>query len=316
MTALTDPMFHDDEAARAHFESILWPSGPVCPHCGAIDGLTRLQGKSHRPGLFQCNACKGHFTVTNGSIMERSHVSLSKWALAFHLMASSKKGMSAHQLHRMLKVNYRTAWFMEHRIRECMNRESSTTPMGGPGSIVEIDETFIGKKKGVAVKRGYAHKHAVMTLIERRPEGGRSRSFHVSGTAAADLLPIIKAHVNSGSHIMTDEAGQYANIGKHFAGHDYTTHSAGEYVRGDIHTNTAEAFYSVFKRGMIGVYQHCGEQHLHRYVAEFDFRYNNRVRLGVDDAERTKRTIRGAAGKRLMYQEPGSRSASPVAHGL
>ena len=184
MTALTDPMFHDDDAARAHFESILWPNGPVCPHCGAIKGLTRLQGKSHRLGLFQCNACKGHFTVTNGSIMERSHVPLSKWALAFHLMASSKKGMSAHQLHRMLKVNYRTAWFMEHRIRECMNNEGDTSPMGGAGAIVEIDETFIGKKVGVPVKRGYAHKHAVMTFIERRPEGGRSRSFHVSGTAA------------------------------------------------------------------------------------------------------------------------------------
>jgi transposase-like protein len=317
MIALTDPMFHDDDAARAHFESILWPNGPICPHCAATEGLTRLQGKSHRAGLFQCNACKGHFTVTNGSIMERSHVPLSKWALAFHLMASSKKGMSAHQLHRMLKVNYRTAWFMEHRIRECMNNGADTPPMGGPGAIVEIDETFIGKKAGVPVKRGYAHKHAVMTLIERRPEGGRSRSFHVSGTAAADLLPIIKAHVNSGSHIMTDEAGQYAHVGKHFAGHDYTTHSKGEYVRdGYIHTNTTEGFYSVFKRGMIGVYQHCGEQHLHRYVAEFDFRYNNRMRLGVDNAERTRRTIRGAAGKRLMYQQSGSLPAPQVANGV
>jgi transposase-like protein len=316
MTALTDPMFHDDDAARAHFESILWPNGPICPHCSAIEGLTRLRGKSHRPGLFQCNACKGHFTVTNGSIMERSHVPLSKWALAFHLMASSKKGMSAHQLHRMLNVNYRTAWFMEHRIRECMNNEGDSSPKGGAGAIVEIDETFIGKKAGVPVKRGYAHKHAVMTLIERRPEG-RSRPFHVSGTAAADLLPIIKAHVNSGSHIMTDEAGQYVHINKHFAGHDYTTHSKGGYVRdGYIHTNTAEGFYSVFKRGMQGIYQHCGEQHLHRYVAEFDFRYNNLVRLGIDDAERTCRAIRGAQGKRLMYQEPGSRSASQVANGV
>ena len=305
MTALTDPMFHDDDAARAHFESVLWPNGPVCPHCQATEGLTRLAGKSHRPGLFQCNSCRGHFTVMNGSIMERSHVPLRKWALAFHLMASSKKGMSAHQLHRMLEINYRTAWFMEHRIRECMADTADTSPMGGEGAIVEIDETFIGRKKDMPVRRGYAHKHAVMTLIERRPEGGRSRSFHVEGTAAADLLPIIKAHVNSGTHIMTDEAGQYTHLGKHFTEHDYTTHSKGEYGRGPIYTNTVEGFYSVFKRGMQGVYQHCGEQHLHRYVAEFDFRYNNRVRLGVDDTERTRRAIRGAAGKRLMYQQPG-----------
>jgi transposase-like protein len=308
MTALTDLMFHDDDAARAHFESVLWPNGPVCPHCRVTEGVTRLQGKSHRPGLFQCNACRGHFTVMNGSIMERSHVPLRKWALAFHLMASSKKGMSAHQLHRMLEVNYRTAWFMEHRIRECMSGAADTTPMGGDGAIVEVDETFIGKKKDMPVRRGYAHKHAVMTLIERRPEGARARSFHVEGTAAADLLAIIKAHVNSSSHIMTDETGQYTHVGKHFAGHDYTTHSKGEYGRGPIHTNTVEGFYSVFKRGMTGVYQHCSEAHLHRYVSEFDFRYNNRVRLGVDDTERTLRVIRGAAGKRLMYQEPGLRS--------
>jgi transposase-like protein len=310
MIALTDRMFHDDDAARTHFESILWPNGPVCPHCRGTDRLTRLHGKSHRPGLFQCNGCNGHFTVTNGSIMECSHVPLRKWALAFHLMAASKKGVSAHQLHRMLKINYRTAWFMEHRIRACMDNTADQSPMGGPGAIVEVDETFIGRKKGAKVKRGYAHKNAIMTLIERRPEGGRSRSFHVSGTSAADLLPIIKAHVNSGTHVMTDEAGQYAHVGKHFAGHDYTTHSAGEYVRGDVHTNTTEGFYSVFKRGMKGIYQHCAEKHLHRYVAEFDFRYNNRTRLGINDTERTQRTIRGAQGRRLMYQEPGSRSAS------
>jgi len=244
MTDLTDPMFHDDAAARAHFESLLWPNGPICPHCGVTEGLTRMEGKSHRPGLFQCNACRGHFTIMNGSIMERSHVPLHKWALAFHLMASSKKGMSAHQLHRMLKVNYRTAWFMEHRIRACMDNTKDTTPMGGEGTIVEIDETFIGKKEGMPVQRGYAHKHAIMTLVER---GGSARSFHVDGTSAADLLPIIK-------------------------------------------------------RGMKGIYQHCWEKHLHRYVAEFDFRYSNRVRLGVDDTERTHRAIRGAKGKRLMYQ--------------
>ncbi len=198
MTDLSALMFHDDDAARAHLESILWPDGPVCPHCKATEGLTRLQGKSHRPGLFQCNKCLGHFTVTNGSIMERSHVPLHKWALAFHLMGASKKGVSAHQLHRMLHVNYRTAWFMEHRIRACMDNADDKSPMGGEGVTVEIDETFIGQKEGVPVRRGYAHKHAVMTLIERRPEGARAQSFHVSGTAAVVLLPIIKANVTSG----------------------------------------------------------------------------------------------------------------------
>jgi transposase-like protein len=301
MTDLTDPMFHDDDAARAHLESILWPNGPVCPHCGATEGLTRLQGKTTRPGLIQCNACRGHFTVMNGSIMERSHVPLHKWALAFHLMAASKKGVSAHQLHRMLKINYRTAWFMEHRIRACMDNTKDTTPMGGDGSIVEIDETFIGQKKDMPKRRGYAHKHAVMTLVQR---GGSARSFHVDGTSAADLLPIIKANVAPDTHVMTDEAGQYAHLGKHFTEHDFTAHTAGEYVRGDVHTNTVEGFYSVFKRGMKGIYQHCAEKHLHRYVAEFDFRYSNRVKLGVDDTERTSRAIRGAKGKRLMYQQP------------
>ena len=303
MTELTDPIFHDADAARTHFESVLWPNGPICPHCKATEDLTRLQGKSHRSGLFQCNSCRGHFTVMNGSIMERSHVPLHKWALAFHLMAASKKGMSAHQLHRMLKVNYRTAWFMEHRIRACMDNTKDGTPMGGPGSIVEIDETFIGMKEGAEVRRGYAHKHAVMTLVER---GKGSRSFHVSGTASADLLPIIKANVAAGTHVMTDEAGQYAHLNKFFTEHDFTSHGKGEYVRGVVHTNTVEGFYSVFKRGMKGVYQHCSEKHLHRYVTEFDFRYSNRTRLGVDDTQRTLRAIRGAKGKRLMYQQPGA----------
>jgi hypothetical protein len=222
-------------------------------------------------------------------------------------MASSKKAMSAHQMHRMLGVTYETAWFMEHRIRLAM-ASGDFSPMGGEGAIVEIDETFIGRKKDMPVRRGYAHKHAVMTLVERGADGARARSFHVEGTAAADLLPIIKAHVNSGTHVMTDEAGQYAHLSKHFTEHDFVTHGKGEYGRGKIHTNTVEGFYSVFKRGMKGVYQHCSEAHLHRYVAEFDFRYNNRTRLGVEDAERAAIVVRGAAGKRLMYRRPDSTS--------
>jgi hypothetical protein len=216
-------------------------------------------------------------------------------------MCSSKKGISSHQLMRTLDVQYKTAWFMTHRIRAAM-ASGELTPMGGEGVIVEIDETFIGRKKDMPKRRGYAHKHAVMTLIERSPKSGRARSFHVSGTAAADLLPIIKAHVSSGTHVMTDEAGQYAHLGKYFTEHDFVTHGTGEYVRGDVHTNTLEGFYSVTKRGMKGIYQHCSEQHLYRYVAEFDFRYNNRVRLGVGDQERTENTLRGFVGKRLTYK--------------
>ncbi|MHB8416043.1 MAG: IS1595 family transposase [Acidiferrobacteraceae bacterium] len=306
---LQAPAFTDDDAAREAMEAVLWPFGPRCPRCQSLERIGQMTGTSGRPGLYYCGECKRQFTVTVGTIFERSKVPLSKWWLAVHLMASSKKGMSAHQMHRMLGVTYQTAWFMEHRIRAAM-ASGDLTQMGGEGVTVEIDETFIGRKPGMPKRRGYAHKHAVMTSGERGPQGGKARSFHVEGTAAADLLPIIKAHVNSGTHVMTDEAGQYAHLNKHFATHDFVTHSIGEYGRGNIHTNTVDGFYSVFKRGMKGIYQHCSETHLHRYVAEFDFRYNNRSRLGVDDAERAARVIRGTAGKRLMYRRPDSASAA------
>jgi transposase-like protein len=297
---LQSPAFTNEIAAREAIEAVLWPHGPVCPHCGSFGRLGKVGGKSARPGLYYCGECKRQFTVTVGTIFERSKMPLSKWWLAIHLMASSKKGMSAHQLHRMLGVSYQTAWFVEHRIREAMTK-GNLSPMGGEGKVVEIDETFIGKKEGEQVHRGFAHKHAIMTLVQR---GGSARSFHVEGTKASDLLPIIKANVHPSTHVMTDEAGQYAHLGKYFTEHDFVRHSAGEYGRDDIHTNTVEGFYSVFKRGMTGVYQHCSEKHLHRYVTEFDFRYNNRSRLGVEDAERAAKIVRGAKGKRLMYRRP------------
>jgi transposase-like protein len=297
---LQAPAFTNETAAREAIEAVLWPHGPVCPRCGSLDRLGKVTGKSARPGLYYCGECKRQFTVTVGTIFERSKVPLSKWWLAIHLMASSKKGMSAHQLHRSLGVTYQTAWFLEHRIREAMTK-GDLPPMGGDGEVVEIDETFIGKKDDEPVRRGYTHKHAVMTLVQR---GGSARSFHVEGTKASDLLPIIKANVHPSTHVMTDEAGQYAHIGKYFTEHDFVRHSAGEYGRDDIHTNTVEGFYSVFKRGMKGIYQHCSEKHLHRYVAEFDFRYNNRSRLGVEDAERAAKIVRGTKGKRLMYRRP------------
>jgi len=258
---LQAPAFTDNDAAREAMEAVMWPHGPTCPRCGSLERIGKVSGASVRPGLYYCAECKRQFTVTVGTIFERSKVSLSKWWLAVHLMASSKKGMSAHQMHRMLGVSYQTSWFMEHRIRAAMANGTLASPLGGKGKTVEIDETFIGHKKDMPKRRGYAHKHAVMTLVER---GGPARSFHVSGTAAADLLPIIKAHVASGTHVMTDEAGQYAHLGKHFAKHEFVTHGAGEYVRDDVHTNTLEGFYSVFKRGMKGIYQHCSEKHLHR----------------------------------------------------
>ncbi len=298
MSILSAPYFHDEAAAFAELEATLWPRGPVCQHCGGMDRITTVKGG--RIGLYRCGPCKRQFTVKVGTVFESSHVPLNLWLQAVYLMCSSKKGISSHQLMRILDVQYKTAWFMTHRIREAM-KGGKLPPLGGAGVTVEIDETFIGQKKDMPKQRGYAHKHAVMTLVQR---GGSARSFHVDGTSAADLLPIIKANVAPGTRVMTDEAGQYAHLNKQFTEHDFVRHAAGEYGRGDVHTNTVEGFYSVFKRGMKGVYQHCAEKHLHRYVAEFDFRYTNRVRLGVDDVKRTDRALKSIIGKRLTYKQP------------
>jgi transposase-like protein len=298
---LQSPAFTNEIAAREAIEVVLWPHGPVCPHCGSLDHIGKVDGKSARPGLYYCGECKRQFTVTIGTIFERSKVPLSKWWLAIHLMASSKKGMSAHQLHRALGVSYQTAWFVEHRIREAM-RSGDLAPMGGAGSTVEADETFIGRKEGTIRRRGHGHKNAILSLVDRNT--GQVRSFHVDGTSAADIIPIIKANVAKETAMMTDEGGHYFTLGEHFASHESVSHKVDEYVRGAVHTNTVEGYYSVFKKGMKGVYQHCSEKHLHRYLAEFDFRYSNRSRLGVEDAERAAMIVRGANNKRLMYRRP------------
>jgi transposase-like protein len=298
---LQSPAFTNETAAREAMEAVLWPQGPVCPRCGSFDRIGKVDGKSARPGLYYCGACKRQFTVTVGTIFERSKVPLSKWWLAIHLMASSKKGMSAHQLHRSLGVSYQTAWFVEHRIREAM-RSGHLAPMGGSGGTVEADETFIGRRDGSVKRRGHGHKNAVLSLVDR--DSGEVRSFHVEGTSAADIIPIIKANVAKETAMMTDEGGHYSKLGDHFASHESVSHKAEEYVRGAVHTNTVEGYYSVFKKGMKGVYQHCSEKHLHRYLAEFDFRYSNRSRLGVEDAERAAMIVRGANNKRLMYRRP------------
>ena len=313
MTNLTDPMFHNEDAARAYFEAMRWPDGPYCPHCGNSDQakITKLNGKSHRAGLHQCNECREHFTVTVGSVMERSHIPLTKWAAAFHLMCASKKGVRAHQLMRMLDIgSYRTAWFMAHRIREAMT-DTPKTPLGGSGKTVEVDETYFGPKDRVTKrtkrgKPGLASKRAVVALVER---GGEVRMFYAQKANASEMRDIMVRNIDRKSDLHTDESRLYTVTGEEFASHRKVTHSAGEYVRYDgdyaIHTNTVENVFSVFKRGMTGVYQHCGEAHLHRYLAEFGFRYNNRSGLGIEDAERTAKAVKSAGGKRLTYHQSG-----------
>jgi len=305
MTELQDPIFTDEDKAREALEAVRWPDGPVCPHCGGFgDRIAKVEGKkhSHRPGLYYCNECQGQFTVTVGSVFERSKVPLTKWWLATYLMNSSKKGISAHQLHRTLKVTYKTAWFMAHRIREAM-RKGGLSPMGSDGGFVEIDETFIGRKSDVERRTGYEHKHAVLTLVDRK---GEARSFHIDRADTKNVMPIVRANVAKEARAVTDEAGQYVHLHKDVAEHQVVRHAKGEYGRGDWHTNTIEGYFSIFKRGMKGVYQHCSEKHLHRYLAEFDFRYSNRAALRVDDGERAARAIKGAEGKRLTYR-PTSR---------
>ena len=297
MTDLSNPIFHDETKARKHLESILWPDGPVCPHCGEYENIRCLNGKSHRPGLHQCNSCRGHFTVTVGTVLERSKIPLAKWVLGFHLMSASKKGMSAHQLHRMLGITYKTAWFMAHRIREAM-REKHTEPMGGAGKTVQADETYIGRthyRKGEVGKRGYAEKEKVFTLVE----DGKARSFHVPAVNAKTLKPILREQISRDSIIFTDEASVYSGLRREFAHHFSVNHSIKEYVRSHVTTNACENYFSIVKRGLNGVYQHVSQQHLKRYLGKFDFRYNERQ---ISDAERASKALEGIKGRRLTYR--------------
>ena len=304
---LQNPIFNDENAAREALEAVRWPNGPFCPHCGATDRIAKVEGtkKAHRPGLYYCNHCKGQFTVTVGTVFERSKVPLTKWWLASHLLGSSKKGISSHQLHRMLGVTYKTAWFMTHRIREAMT-DLDPPPLGGKDKVVEVDETFIGPSKDVFVndrgwlkERGTGSKRKVISLVER---GGRARSIKVDDLSPQTIRKALFENVVLDSRLHTDEAHHYRKPGEEFATHERVNHSEKEYARGDVTTNTVEGFFSIFKRGMHGVYQHCGEQHLHRYLAEFDFRYSNRSALGVEDAERVRRIMKGIEGKRLTYR--------------
>jgi transposase-like protein len=293
--------FKTPEAAREYLETLRWGTDRVCPHCGTVNHSFMTK----KPGVYRCGSkeCRKDFSVTTKSVMESSHIKLNVWLQAFFLMSSSKKGISSHQLHRALGITYKSAWFLTHRIREAMRSGGLMPPMGGGGASVEVDETFIGFLEGQPKKGrlGTSNRNTVLTLVER---GGSARSFHVDGVRIADIAPVIRANLSREAALMTDEAGHYKELGRDFASHDTVNHSKDEYVRGSIHTNTVEGYYSIFKRGMKGVYQHCSEKHLHRYLSEFDFRYSNRVALGVNDGERADIAIKGAAGKRLTYRQP------------
>lgn len=306
-TNLFEPRFQDADAARMYLEDLRWPNGPECPHCGSGDAK-RLKGDKHRPGVVQCNACRKQYTVTVGTVFERSKVPLNKWLLATHLMCASKKGVSAHQLHRMLGVTYKTAWFMAHRIREAMKTDGG--PMGGSGSDIEADETYFGKDKTAPKSRMAIHNmNRIVSLVDRAT--GRSTSVVFNGEFNADTLGrYLLTRVDRRSRLMTDDHKAYRRPGLEFAKHEWVNHTQDEYVRGDVTTNTVEGFFGIFKRGMRGIYQHCGQQHLHRYLAEFDFRYTNRSGRGIEDRERADIALRGIAGKRLTYRRIGELAAA------
>lgn len=311
---LKNPIFQDETKARDWLESRVWANGRVCPHCGNADQdkITKLEGKAHRPGVYQCNepACREQFTVTVATVFESSKIPLSKWLAALFLMTASKKGVSAHQVHRMLGISYKSTWFLMHRLREAM-RSGALEPLGGAGKVVEADETYFGKadtQRTSPQRLGRPYKNRrikndrpIVSLVER---GGTVRSFHVAVADSATVAGIVSANVRKESRLQTDESKLYKKVGVDFAAHETVNHGAKEYARGDVTTNTIESYFSVFKRGMRGTYQHCSEKHLHRYLAEFDFRYNNRVSLGVDDTSRAEQLAKGIVGKRLTYRRP------------
>ena len=312
MSALSAPYMHDEAAAFAHIEAMLWPDGPVCPKCGVIGEAYELKGVRTKPskknpegkvrhGLKKCKACKHQFTVRVGTIFKDSHIELHLWLQAIYLMTSSKNGISSHQLSRTLGITVKSAWFMSHRIREAM-RDDGSVDFGSGGGVVEVDETFIDGDKDRPVRRGYMHKHKILSLVDRTT--GRAKSVVVDDLNAQTLVPILQENIAAEATIHTDEAGQYRSPGRVFAEHDFVCHSADQWAKpGGVHTNTIEGYFSIFKRGMKGVYQHRSKRHLHRYAAEFEFRYNNRVANGPDDATRAAIALQGVQGKRLMYRD-------------
>ena len=312
MSALSRPEFHSEGAAFAHLEKTIWAGAPVCPHCGGLDRITKVKAnpaKRIREGLWRCGDCKKQFTVKIGTVFEHMRLPLHKALQAVYLVTSSKKGISAHQLHRALEITYKSAWFLLHRIREAMRDDSDIAPMGGNGGVVEVDETFIGKLKGVEKRRAFHHKMKVLALVDR--DSGKARTMVIDNVKAETLMPLVIANVAREARIMTDEHSGYRDVKRFFAAHGTTSHGKGEYVNladRTIHSNTVEGYFSIFKRGMKGVYQHCGEEHLHRYLAEFEFRYNNRAALGCNDGDRSEAALKGIVGKRLTYQTTSDRA--------
>jgi transposase-like protein len=305
MSVLSKPYFRNEKAAFAHLEAILWKDGISCPHCGSVSER-HYDLRKTRIGLRKCADCRKQFTVKVGTVFESAHIPLHKMLQAVYLLCSSKKGISAHQLHRVLGITYKSAWFLAHRIREAM-RSGKLAPMGGNGKIIEADETFYGKLEGQEQRLGTpsTYKNTIFSLVER---DGNVRSFHVADTTMGSLLPVIHVNVAKETAMMTDEHASYQNLSHSFASHETVNHSAKEYARyeGDltISTNTVEGYFSLFKRGMKGIYQHCKEKHLHRYLAEFDFRYNHRIALGIDDETRGRSALKSIVGKRLTYAGP------------
>jgi transposase-like protein len=298
---LRNPIFHDDNAAREHLERTLWPYGPVCPRCGVMgDRITKLQGKSTRPGVYKCKDCRKPFSVTVGTVMERSHIPLSKWLLAAQLMASSKKSMSAHQLHRMMDISYEGAWFLFHRLREAANVLDGGAPLGGVNRVIEADESYIGGKARNKAFGPPPKKMAVFTLLER---GGEARSSHVPDVTSKTLREAMVTRASRKSFLMTDEALVYDRLGREFAGHGTVNHSVDEYARmgGFYNTNSVEGFFALLKRAIYGQFHHVSEAHLHRYLAEADFKYNTRA---LSDLDRATALLAGAKGKRLLYRQP------------
>jgi transposase-like protein len=319
-SALSRPYLHDEKAAYAFVESQLWADGRPCPHCGVLDESTALKGKSTRVGVYKCRACRKPFTVKVGTIFEASHIPLHKWLQAIYLLSSSKKGFSSNQLARAIGVTVKSAWFLSHRIRAAMT-EGGLSLLGGAGQVIEADETYFGRKairrtettlgqKYIKSGGGPAQKLAVVSLVQR---GGSVRSFHVDRADKATVAAIVTGNVARESSLYTDESRLYAGANGHVVEHHTVHHASKEYARGPVHTNTVEGYFSIFKRGMKGVYQHCQEKHLHRYLSEYDFRYNNRIGLGIDDETRALKALKGVSGKRLTYKTVGGRNGEQKA---